>query len=75
VYGNTAHSAAFVQLLESLGQEVMLRNYKEFAGGLDTSAAAWSGERSYACKTYDGVPIMLHVASLLPLDPVGASWV
>eukprot|EP01129_Flabellula_baltica_P007847 TRINITY_DN3072_c0_g1_i1.p1 TRINITY_DN3072_c0_g1~~TRINITY_DN3072_c0_g1_i1.p1 ORF type:complete len:616 (-),score=117.80 TRINITY_DN3072_c0_g1_i1:33-1880(-) len=66
MYSTTDPSDEFYEFLYWLGDEVKLKNFKRYAGGLDTQKNT-SGKYSIYTQ-YSGYEIMFHVANLMPFD-------
>jgi Rap/ran-GAP len=60
-------SADFQQFLTLLGQEVPLRGWADYSGGLDVKNDA-DGTHSIFTNFW-GIPVMFHVSTMLPTDP------
>lgn len=63
---NRTHSAAMTEFLELLGNQVNLKNFKGFHGGLDVKHGQ-TGETSIH-TVLDSKEIMFHVSTLLPFS-------
>lgn len=63
---NRTHSPAMNEFLEMLGNQVCLRNFKGFTGGLDVKHGD-TGDTSVH-TVFDSKEIMFHVSTLLPFS-------
>ena len=59
-------SADFLQFLSLLGQEVTLKNWPDYSGGLDVKNDT-DGTHSIFTNFW-GIPVMFHVSTMLPND-------
>ncbi|ORX54136.1 hypothetical protein DM01DRAFT_1287272 [Hesseltinella vesiculosa] len=66
-FGNTGLTKEMTRFLEILGTKVELRDYKQYAAGLDTKSGE-SGTHSYATHWKEH-QIMFHVGPLMPFQP------
>lgn len=66
ILANNGISADFQEFLNFLGQEITLKGYQGFSGGLDTKQNA-TGQKTIVSKIRD-YEIMFHVAQFLPFS-------
>lgn len=64
LFGNEEMSEDLLEFLEFMGEKVRLKNFKGFAGGLDTTRDK-TGSHSYFTQV-ENKQIMFHVAPLIP---------
>jgi len=60
-------SAEFQKFLKFLGEEIVLKGWKNFRGGLDTKENSTGTHSIYT--TFKSFELMFHVATLLPYNP------
>ena len=66
LFGNRSHSPALDQLLDMVGQRVVLAQHSGYRGGLDTQFGQ-TGQHSVYTE-HQGKEVMFHVATLLPFS-------
>lgn len=61
-----ATSREFTAFLNGLGQEINLKGWKKFSGGLDVSEESLTGYRAIYKKLFDDSELIFHVSPWLP---------
>jgi len=67
MFANNENTPAFTEFLRLMGDEVVLKGFPNYRGGLDTKWDA-TGKTSYYSR-FAGLEIMYHVSTLLPHFP------
>eukprot|EP01090_Pellita_catalonica_P004907 TRINITY_DN14719_c0_g1_i1.p1 TRINITY_DN14719_c0_g1~~TRINITY_DN14719_c0_g1_i1.p1 ORF type:complete len:265 (-),score=29.70 TRINITY_DN14719_c0_g1_i1:95-889(-) len=71
VYSNNDNlSENYTRFLEFLGEKIVLRNWKEFSGGLDVKSQESSTGKFSIFTRFKTHDIMFHVSTLLPFSPL-----
>ncbi|KAK2152234.1 hypothetical protein LSH36_334g01028 [Paralvinella palmiformis] len=67
MYNNHHCSSAFQEFLGLIGDEVLLKGFEKYKGGLDTKTDSTGTHSLY--KEFHGCEIMFHVSTMLPFTP------